>query len=178
MDSSAQSLAECLIPNSLFLVRRAIGLTATQDIKLILWLDSPTCDVFCIFRSDLGIPTEVTDQLNTGTLTLPCIYRGRNTRGEHVFDIMNTVTSTPIRVYMLAVNWIHHVSGPLEIRPRLSGLINIKRFSEVIILLFDRQQTTGCGFLFTSLSIVVMAGTLFIHTTLQYIAHDRRMNES
>ena len=103
MDSSPHSLAEYLIPNSLFLVRRAIRLTATEQIKLIMWLDSPNCDVFCVFRTDLGIPTEITDQLNNGTLTLPCIYRGVSTRGEHMFDILNVIPSTPIRVYMVAV---------------------------------------------------------------------------
>ena len=71
---------------------------------MIMWLDSPNCDVFCVFRTDLSIPTEITDQLNNGTLALPCIYRGRSTRGEHTFDILNAIPSTPIRVYMVAVN--------------------------------------------------------------------------
>ena len=70
---------------------------------MIMWLDSPNCDVFCVFRTDLSIPTEITDQLNNGTLTLPCIYRGVSTRGEHMFDILNVIPSTPIRVYMVAV---------------------------------------------------------------------------
>jgi hypothetical protein len=97
-------MAERLIPNTQFLVRRAVRITASQEIKLILWLEGADFDIFCIFRSELTIPTEVMDQINAGTLTLPSIYRGTNTRGEHVFDIMNTFASTPIRVFMVALN--------------------------------------------------------------------------
>jgi hypothetical protein len=97
-------MAERLIPSTNFLVRRAIRITASEEIKLLLWLDGAEFDIFCIFRSDLTIPSEVMHQINAGTLLLPAIYRGTNTRGEHVFDIINTFASTPIRVFMVALN--------------------------------------------------------------------------
>jgi len=104
MASSTHSLADSLVPNTPYMVRRAIRLPASEGIQLILWLDGAAHDIFCIFRSELVLPNQLMEQINDGSLTLPCIYLGKNMRGEHEFDILNPITSTSVRVMMDALN--------------------------------------------------------------------------
>jgi len=103
MTSSVQSLADSLVPNTSYLVRKAFRIPASEGVQQILWLDGAAHD-FCIFRSELALPNQLVEQVNSGALALLSIYRGVNTEGEHTFDILNPITSSFIQVYMELLN--------------------------------------------------------------------------
>jgi hypothetical protein len=104
MASSTQLLADSLVPNTTYIVRRAIRLTQLEGMQLILCLDGAAHDIFCIFRSELALPNQLIQQINDGTMAVPSIYLGKNMHGEHEFDILNPNTLTTIRVMMEALN--------------------------------------------------------------------------